>query len=135
MGKFGGKFVFVPDSDGDSFCYEGGCEMASGYVKQREESGFGDDETFSLDYSLACFMLPRLRRFLEIVGGSPGCHTSSVETDYWHFALGEMVWFFEQYENDLIPDDGLSEEDRELYYQRLDAAQALFGKHIRDLWW
>lgn len=73
MSNIKGKFVFIPDNVGDSFVYPADNKEAKKYCEQRKEHGFGDDETFSLDYTLASFILPRLRRYREITNRSPIC--------------------------------------------------------------
>lgn len=41
-------------------------EREEAFSKQRVERGFDDSETWSLDYTLARFLLPRLKRYLEL---------------------------------------------------------------------
>ena len=36
------------------------------FKKQRLERGFDESETWSLDYTIACFIAPRLKEFIEI---------------------------------------------------------------------
>lgn len=123
-----GKYIFVPDRAGDTYCYN--CDEASSekYRKQQLERGFGDDETFSIDYALSTFILPRLRRYRELMDGFP----AGMTWEEWQKIVDEIIWFFEQYETDFDCPEGMEQKE---YSDRVDGAQLLFGQYLRSLWW
>lgn len=94
---------------------------------QRLIRGWDDSETWSLDYSLAKLILPRLKRFREVTICTPVCFDTEKE---WKETLDKMIWSFEF----------LASEDRwsELDGNKFDKAQEglnLFAEHYMYLWW
>lgn len=61
------------------------------FLWQRITRGFCDAETWSLDYRIADFVLPRLRRFQDINCGYP----SSLSEKRWKATLAKMIRGFE----------------------------------------
>ena len=41
------------------------------YKLQRQENGFDDTETWHLDRTFSLFMIPRLKRYMEVNNGTP----------------------------------------------------------------
>ena len=58
------------------------------FIKHKKETGISPDEAWSLDYSIAIFILPRLRLFKENKAGYPGCFNSIEE---WDEVLDNMI--------------------------------------------
>ena len=56
-------------------CYKDDPKKLEHYKKQREEQGFDDTETWHLDKTFALFIVPRLKRFLEVNNGFPSGET------------------------------------------------------------
>jgi hypothetical protein len=104
-------------------------EKLERYKKQRDERGFDDTETWHLDKSLTLFLIPRLKRFIELNNGFPSGHTEESFNEKLNFILKS----FEEYyynEND--------EVSLELEKERLSNAKkaaALLGEIWFDLWW
>ena len=104
-------------------------EKLERYKKQRDERGFDDTETWHLDKSLTLFLIPRLKRFIELNNGFPAGQTEESFNEKLNFILKS----FEEYyynEND--------EVSLELEKERLSNAKkaaALLGEIWFDLWW
>jgi hypothetical protein len=104
-------------------------EKLERYKKQRDERGFDDTETWHLDKSLTLFLIPRLKRFIELNNGFPSGQTEESFNEKLNFILKS----FEEYyynEND--------EVSLELEKERLSNAKkaaALLGEIWFDLWW
>ena len=56
-------------------------------------------ETWNLDYTIAKFVLPRLKLFKKLNNGYPGREGMETEEE-WDEALDKMIWSFEQIIND-----------------------------------
>jgi hypothetical protein len=93
---------------------------------QRTTRGCCDDETWSLDYSIAKLILPRLIRFKELNNG----HPISMTRSEWDNKLDRMIATFEFLG---------SEERWERFEQkkRDEVQDGLndFAKYYLDLWW
>lgn len=114
-------------------------EKQKEYAKQREERGFDDTELWNLDYTLAAFILPRLKAFREEIEDNisvPNSFTMSAHTEKdfeearskWHDTLDSMIKAFQN----IIDDDEINwkratqEETRQ--------GLASFGAHFLFLW-
>lgn len=95
------------------------------YRRIQKETGVSPDETWSLDYTVACFVLPRLRAFREIACGYPDALGSMEE---WQGILGRMVDAFE-----LIAEDRTAYGDDER--RRIEDGLDLFREWFHALWW
>ncbi len=110
---------------------------------QRRTRGWSDDEIWSLDYTIAKFVLPRLRGLREVKQGVPfgayrpedlKTHEISEEAQAyaeanWDWMLGEMIFAFE-----------FTLEDCEWRFDdaqraRRDVGMKLFAEHFGSLWW
>ena len=78
------------------------------YRKQLEERGFADSELYNLDWTIACFILPRIKAFKKEGGGYPGRYKSSAE---WKRVLNKMIKALESIvegkNNDSVEEEGL----------------------------
>jgi len=93
------------------------------YTYQKLTRGFSDEVTWDLDYEIAKWVLPRLKRFKELCSGVP----SNLTEQEWYGILDKMIVSFEliirwedewPIENDVITREGLK----------------LFGEYFRALW-
>ena len=84
--------------------------------------GWSDRDVWSLDKTIADFVLPRLIRFQEVSVSYPKQYS---EED-WNLVLGEMIQAFEFY----LDEDSLSKAERE----RMKQGFKLFFEHFEDLW-
>lgn len=96
------------------------------FLVQRLVRGFSDDETWSLDQSLAKLIYPRLVRFKELDIG----HPHDLNSQKWSDSLDEMIATFKFL---------ASEERWDCYDQKKwDEVQGglnLFAKYYLNLWW
>lgn len=97
---------------------------------QRRTRGWDDSETWNLDYEIAKFTLPRLRRFKEINIGYP----SSLSEEVWEEYIDAML-----HSLTLIVEDGNDStvlwdlDERE--YEEFERGMRLFGEYFNHLWW
>ena len=104
------------------------------FLYQKLTRGFSDKETWNLDYEIAKFALPRVKRFREFtlnedcVAGHPG----RISYDEWIEILDTIIYALDcttkEYDMLLATDDCV---DPDKWQEGLD----LFGKWFRDLWW
>jgi hypothetical protein len=106
---------------------------------QRRTRGWDDSETWSLDYSFACWFVPRLARYREITIGIPGAFDPEYNEDIadwdeaealWHKILWDMQVGFQV----VIDEKGWPMPDSE-EAKRLDHALDLFREYFGALWW
>lgn len=98
------------------------------FLKQRLTRGWDDGDTFSLDYSLAKLIAPRLRRFKEITAGD--YNTADPERQQWYDEMDKMIAAFEWYGSEKRWTDNEFEKRKE-HQEGLD----LFAKYYGGLWW
>lgn len=91
------------------------------FFKQRKQLGFDDSDLWSLDVTVADFVLPRLKRFRFITVSYPHSFDSLEE---WQATLDKMIYSFEQYSS------GIENADPE----RFDEGLKLFGLYFSSLW-
>lgn len=90
---------------------------------QRLTRGFDDSETWSLDYTFFKWLLPRLKRFREVVNGYP----SEITYDEWMKELDQAIADLE-----IIKDDaGFGKEHDEAYARFVK----WFTHRLGHLWW
>ena len=95
------------------------------FLHQRLTRGWDDSETFSLDYSLAKIILPRLKRFRQVTIGTPG----EMSNQEWIDKLDKMIAAFEFAASEERWNASI--EDYEKHNEGLD----LFAQHYWQLWW
>ena len=101
------------------------------WAKQREERGFDDGELWNLDYTIAEFVLPRLKEFKRI---NPCCPYGLKERE-WNSILHKMIWSFQQKYDDIeFAPKELTEAQKKLWYKRYSEGFKLFGKYFGQLW-
>lgn len=92
---------------------------------QRLERGFDDSETWSLDSTIAKFILPRLMCFREVNMGYP----SSISEQEWNDIIDRMILAFSLLAGDAAFLTG--KEDQ----KKIDEGLDLFAKWYTSLWW
>ena len=95
------------------------------YEKQRLERGFDSSELWSLDGTIARFIYPRLKAFLECVEEEKVSPPNMIYED-WKADLEKMVKGFE-----LISSDRIKTEDENILEEE---ALDLFREHFFSLW-
>ena len=103
---------------------DGKSEKSEEYKKQRIERGFDDTETYSLDQTIAKFILPRLKRFKEVTVS----HPTDMTFEEWMIILDKITESLEIISKD---DFILSLEKEAKIKEGID----LFGKYFTKLWW
>lgn len=104
------------------------------FLWQRFTRGFSDDETWSLDYTVAKFTLPRLRRLRELEFGHPACYTEK----QWCRMVDTMIYALDAVIKDVegkLYSDCQKPEDYRKIDQKVQEGLALFGRNFRGLWW
>ncbi|MEN6550058.1 MAG: hypothetical protein ABFE07_28785 [Armatimonadia bacterium] len=101
------------------------CKRALKHWWQRRTRGWDDSDTWSLDFVIAKFAVPRLKRFRELNNGFPGGMTEGS----WRSALDDMIYALE------ICADEDRWYDKDNDWPRMERGLEAFGKHFRDLWW
>lgn len=96
---------------------------------QRRVRGWDDSDTWSLDLTMAKFILPRLKRYKEVNNGYPGNFTE----ESWDAVLDKMIFAMEVVKSDDFCSEGL--EEAEAHWTKVHEGLELFGKHFRELWW
>ena len=99
------------------------------HLWQRIRWGFDDSDLWSLDTTIAKFVLPRLKRFRDVSGGYPGCDGMATEED-WNVAMDEMIFAMQ-----VVIDDGNCDLRTHEDWARCKRGLKLFGKWFRQLWW
>lgn len=73
-------------------CYNDSATLEM-YKQQRFENGFDDTETWHIDRTLALFIIPRLKRFIEVNNGIPTGET----VESYNQKLNFIISAFENY--------------------------------------
>lgn len=97
---------------------------------QRRTRGFDDSITWSLDYSMAKWMLPRLKVYRKFA--DKYLDTKCEDEDMTHVEMvDEIIFAFEKE----VETDGaiyiLDEKETERAFKGWE----LFGKYVQTLWW
>lgn len=99
------------------------------FKQQRLERGFDDTETWNLDYTIASFILPRLKRFKEVSNGYPGTMTF----EEWQDILDKIINAFELKANE--DETSYTIEEDEANCKKIQEGLNLFAKYYSHLWW
>jgi hypothetical protein len=103
-------------------------EREEKFQKQRLERGFDDSETWSLRDTIANFILPRLKVFLNLSYGENGVLVD--ENDEMKIAINKMIRSFEL----VSRDNGsfiLTKEEKIEY----EEGMKMFKDYFLGLWW
>lgn len=107
------------------------------FLYQRLTRGWSDDETWNLDYTIAKFALPRLKRFKELHSGYPNGMTE----EEWGLIIDKMIKSLELIIEDMetvgvlknVFGDELYDAIRKKDEEILEGLD-LFFKYFRHLW-
>ena len=100
------------------------------FIKQKKKYGFSDDETWSLDATIVIFILPRLKRFRDIIADGAG-YPTDLTKDEWVSILNKMIEAFELMFKECIDGYIITEDDQKKINQGLH----LFADYFQALWW
>lgn len=99
------------------------------YRYQKLTRGFSDDIVWSLDWTFAKFILPRLKFFREINSTHPlGGHPGDLSMEEWNSRLDDMIYALE------VNADGHWGAPGDTDWTRHSRGLQYFGKHFNDLW-
>lgn len=110
--------------------------------QQRLERGFDNSELWALDYTIAHFIAPRIKEFAEIACGIPGriCvkyenqeNGDTLAQEEWDNILSEIVWTFENYDNEPSSNIPNWKETYEEYTKRIANGLKLFAEWFGSL--
>lgn len=96
------------------------------FSKQRIERGFDDSELWSLDYTIARFVYPRLKAFSEDIYTTP----PGLSVEEWKEKLDKMARAFEL----TINDDWETSEEYEKQDNEIKEGLNLFCEYFQALW-
>lgn len=99
------------------------------YEKQRIVRGFDDTETWHLDKTFALFMIPRLKRYIEINNGFPDGETEESYNEKLNF----ITKAFEDYYIETEEQTCLEKEKERIL--NVNKAVKLLSDLWLDLWW
>lgn len=104
----------------------------------RIKHGFWASDLWSLDCSIAKFVLPRLKNFRENLCGYPGNDEMTLEK--WEDIIDSMIFSLDHIVRDLTDDsycDDCREWDAEkvsTHFEKVQHGCELFGKYFQNLW-
>lgn len=101
------------------------------YKKQRIENGFDDTETWSLDRTFALFMIPRLKRFIEVNNGIPFGETIESYNEKLQF----IIYAFENYYATNKYYETSDDDERQKLINDVKQAMEYLSKLWFELWW
>lgn len=97
-------------------------------LKQIKKRGFDDSELWNLDVTIAKFVLPRLKRFKEIITSCPGTFEGDDDIEQWYTILDKIIFSMEKISQDNYSDPNLDID------KKVEEGLELFGKYFSALW-
>jgi len=112
-------------------CYKNGTTELERHKKQRFENGFDDTETWHLDRTMALFIIPRLKRFMEVNNGIANGETEESYYEKLRFIIGafENYYVSDKYFN------SVDIEERKKLTDDVRLAVEYLSKLWFELWW
>ena len=112
-------------------CYKNGSLESERHNKQRFEYGFDDTETWHLDRTMALFIIPRLKRFMEVNNGIANGETEESYYEKLRFIIGafENYYVSDKYFN------SVDIEERKKLTDDVRLAVEYLSKLWFELWW
>jgi hypothetical protein len=101
------------------------------YKQQRFENGFDDTETWHIDRTLALFIIPRLKRFIEVNNGIPNGET----VESYNEKLNFIISAFENYYATDRYYQSTDSAEREQLADDVRKAVGLLSNLWFELWW
>jgi hypothetical protein len=101
------------------------------YRQQRFENGFDDTETWHMDRTMALFIIPRLKRFIEVNNGIPNGETIESYDEKIRFIISafENYYVSDKYYN------SVDIEERKKLTDDVRQAVENLSKLWFELWW
>jgi hypothetical protein len=111
--------------------YEKDKEKLIVHQKQRFERGFDDTETWHMDRTMALFIIPRLKRFMEVNNGIPNGETQESYDE-------KIKYIISAFENYYVSDkyfNSVDIEERKKLTDDVRQALDYLSKLWFELWW
>ena len=101
------------------------------YKKQRFEQGFDDTETWHMDRTIALFIIPRLKKFIELNNGIPSGET----VESYDEKLKFIISAFENYYATNEYYESVDDAERKQLTDDVKQAVEYLSKLWFELWW
>ncbi len=101
------------------------------YKKQRFEQGFDDTETWHMDRTIALFIIPRLKKFIELNNGIPTGET----VESYNEKLNFIISAFENYYATNKYYESVDDAERKQLTDDVKQAVEYLSKLWFELWW
>ena len=101
------------------------------YKQQRFEQGFDDTETWHMDRTIALFIIPRLKKFIEINNGIPVGET----VESYNEKLNFIISAFENYYATNKYYESVDDVERKKLTDDVKQAVEYLSKLWFELWW
>jgi hypothetical protein len=101
------------------------------YKQQRFENGFDDTETWHMDRTIALFIIPRLKKFIEINNGIPIGET----VESYNEKLRFIISAFENYYATNKYYESVDDNERKQLTEDVKLAVEYLSKLWFELWW
>lgn len=111
-------------------CYNDSATLEM-YKQQRFENGFDDTETWHIDRTLALFIIPRLKRFIEVNNGIPTGET----VESYNEKLNFIISAFENYYSTNKYYESTDIEERKQLTDDVRKAVDYLSHLWFELWW
>ena len=111
--------------------YEKDLETREMYKQQRFENGFDDTETWHMDRTIALFIIPRLKKFIEINNGIPIGET----VESYNEKLRFIISAFENYYATNKYYESVDDNERKQLAEDVKLAVEYLSELWFELWW
>ena len=101
------------------------------YKQQRFEQGFDDTETWHMDRTIALFIIPRLKKFIELNNGIPTGET----VEYYNEKLKFIISAFENYYATNKYYESVDDAERKQLTDDVKQAVEYLSKLWFEMWW
>ena len=101
------------------------------YKQQRFENGFDDTETWHMDRTIALFIIPRLKKFIEVNNGIPNGET----IESYNEKLNFIISAFENYYATNKYYESVDDTERKQLTDDVRKAVEYLSKLWFELWW
>jgi hypothetical protein len=104
------------------------------YKKQRISRGFDDSETWSLDETIASFILPRIKRYKDINNIAYPA-TDGMTFEKWNEILDQIIETFEFIKNGSGDKWGKNQQEIKKQMDKVNNGLHLFAEWFNSLGW
>ena len=101
------------------------------YKQQRFENGFDDTETWHMDRTIALFIIPRLKKFIQVNNGIPNGET----IESYNQKLNFIISAFENYYATNKYYESVDDNERKQLTDDVKLAVEYLSKLWFEMWW